>query len=473
MAIDSDAVVVGAGPNGLSAGITLAEAGRSVLVVEARDTVGGGCRSAELTLPGFVHDVCSAVHPLAASSPLFRRLPLAGHGLELLQPEIPVAHPLDDGTAVALLRSVEDTAADLGTDAGSYRRLLDPLVGGWEDVAAQILDPVRLPRRPVLLGRFATRAVRSARWLAEGTFEGERTRALVAGLAGHAILPLDRPVTAGFALVMGASAHAVGWPVARGGSQAVADALASHLRSLGGGIETGWPVASLEDLPRSRVVLLDVAPRHLADIAGDRLPEGDRRKLRAFWHGPGAFKVDLALDGPVPWAAEGCREAGTVHLGGTFEEIAEAEEQVARGEHPDRPFVLLAQPGVVDVTRAPEGRHTVWAYCHVPPGSTVDMSERIEAQIERFAPGFRDRILARSKLSPADLARYNANYVGGDIAGGAQGGLHTVARPFLRTNPYATADPGIFLCSASTPPGPGVHGMCGHLAARAALRHRR
>lgn len=462
--------MVGAGPNGLAAAITVAQAGHSVRVVEARDTVGGGTRSGELTLPGFVHDVCSAVHPLAASSPFLRRLPLSRHGLEFLHPQIPVAHPLDDGTAVALRRSVTDTAAALGVDERAYRELMGPFARGWDDLVGQVFEPLRLPRRPVRLARFGLHALRSARDLATGAFEGERARALIAGLAGHAILPLDRRVTAGFALAMGAGGHAVGWPLPRGGSQAIADALASHLRSVGGEVDTGHHVRSLDDVPASRVALLDVAPGALADIAGSRLPGGYRGKLGSFRHGPAVFKVDAALSGPIPWTAEECRAAGTVHLGGTFAEIAAAEAAVARGEHPERPYVLVVQPAVVDPSRAPEGKHILWAYCHVPSGSTVDMTEAIESQIERFAPGFRDLVVARATMSPRDLERYNPNYVGGDIAGGSHGGLQIAARPVLRPVPYATPDPGVFLCSASTPPGAGVHGMCGHLAARAALR---
>jgi phytoene dehydrogenase-like protein len=381
-----------------------------------------------------------------------------------------MAHPLDDGSAVLLERSVRATAEGLEEDAAAYRRSMAPLVAGWTDLAAQVLGPIRPPRHPVLLARFGVRALRSARALADGTFRGPRTRALFAGLAAHSILPLDRAFTAGFALALGASAHAVGWPMAAGGSQAIADALASHLRSLGGEVATGVRVERAEDLPPARVALFDVTPERLLAIAGGRFPPGYRRKLAAYRRGAGAFKVDLALDGPVPWTAEECAKAGTVHLGGTMEEVAETEAAVARGEHPDRPFVLLTQPSMFDPARAPTGKHTVWAYCHVPNGSTVDMAERIERQIERFAPGFRDRILGRHTMSPADLEGYNPNYAGGDIAGGANDGLQLFARPTLALNPYRTAARGLFLCSAATPPGAGVHGMCGYHAARAALR---
>ncbi len=466
-----DAIVVGSGPNGLAAAITLARAGRSVIVFEAADTVGGGSRSAELTLPGFVHDVCSAVHPLAVASPVFATLPLAEHGLQWVHPDIPLAHPLDDGTAVLLHRSVEATAEALGRDASAYRRLMTPLVRDWDKLASQLLGPLlRVPRHPMALARFGLRAMRSARGLAEGVFEGERARALFAGLAAHSILPLERPFTATFGLLLGAAGHAVGWPVARGGSQRIADALASYLRSLGGELVTGRRVDSLDELPPARAFFLDVTPAQVVRIAGQRLPRGYQRKLTRYRYGPAAFKVDFALDGPIPWKAEACGRAGTVHVGGTLAEIAKGERAVAKGEHPERPYVLVAQQSLFDPTRAPEGKHTVWAYCHIPNGSTVDMTERIEAQIERFAPGFRERVLARHVMSPADLEHYNENYIGGDIAGGAHDGLQLFLRPTVGMVPYATAVRGVYICSSSTPPGAGVHGMCGYWAARAALR---
>ena len=466
-----DAIVVGSGPNGLAAAITLARAGRSVLVFESEETVGGGTRSTELTLPGFIHDVCSAVHPMGIASPFFRTLPLNEHGLAWVQPEVPLAHPLDDGTAVVLERSVEATADSLGGDAKAYRKLMSPLVRDWENLISQVLGPVlRVPRHPLTMARFGLRALRSARGLAEGVFESERARALFAGLAGHSILPLERPFTATFALLMGSSGHAVGWPVARGGSRRITEALASYLRSLGGEIITGRRIDSLDELPAGGVHLLDVTPRQLIHIVGERLPDGYQRKLRRYRYGPAAFKVDFALDGPIPWTATECSRAGTVHVGGTLAEIAAAERAVANGQHSARPFVLVAQQSVFDPTRAPEGKHTVWAYCHVPNGSTVDMTERIESQIERFAPGFRERVLARSVLSPADLESYNANYVGGDIAGGAHDGLQLFLRPTIGLVPYATPANGIYICSSSAPPGGGVHGMCGYFAARAALR---
>jgi phytoene dehydrogenase-like protein len=466
-----DAIVIGSGPNGLAAAITVARAGRSVIVFEAKETVGGGTRSDELTMPGFLHDVCSAVHPMAAASPFFQTLPLEEHGLEWVHPELPLAHPLDDGTAVVLDRSLDVTADSLGVDAAAYRKLMTSIVRDWDKLASQVLGPVlRVPRHPLALAGFGLRAVRSARGLAEGVFEGERARALFAGLAAHAILPLEQPFTASFGLILGAAGHAVGWPVARRGSQSIADALASYLRSLGGEIVTGRRIESLDDLPQARAFLLDLTPAQVVRIAGQRLPRGYQRKLDRYRYGPAAFKVDFALDGPIPWKAEACSRAGTVHVGGSLAEIAEAERVVAKGGHPERPYVLVAQQSLFDPTRAPDGKHTAWAYCHVPNGSPVDMADRIEAQIERFAPGFRERVMARCVLSPVDLERYNENYIGGDIAGGAHDGLQLFLRPTVAMVPYSTPARGIYICSASTPPGAGVHGMCGYFAARAALR---
>ena len=465
-----DAVVVGAGPNGLAAAIALAQAGKSVLVVEDRDTVGGGCRSAELTLPGFLHDTCSAIHPLGLGSPFFRTLPLGEHGLEWIQPPAPVAHPLDDGTAVMMERSVEDTARGLGADATAYRRLMGPVVERWDALVPDLLAPLHLPRHPVALARFGLAALRSARGLAEARFRDERARALFAGLAGHSIVPLERAATAAIGLVLGAAAHAVGWPLPRGGSRRIADALAAQLRSLGGEIRTGHVVESLDALPPARAVLCDVTPRQLLTLAGDRLGGRYRRQLERYRYGPAAFKVDLALSGPIPWRAGDCVRAGTVHLGGTLAEIAASEAEVGRGRHPERPYVLLAQQSLFDPSRAPAGKHTAWAYCHVPNGSAVDMTQRIEAQIERFAPGFRDLVLARSVLTPARLHDLNPNYVGGDINGGAQDLGQMFTRPAPRIVPYSTPVRGLYICSSSTPPGGGVHGMCGYHAARAALR---
>jgi phytoene dehydrogenase-like protein len=466
---ERDAVVVGSGPNGLAAAIAVAEAGRSVLLVEAAGTVGGGLRSAELTQPGFVHDVCSAIHPLAQGSPFFGRLPLGRHGLEMIQPPAPLAHPLDDGSAVLLERSLADTASGLGVDGRAYRRLLAPLVHEADALLPLLLAPVPVPRRPLLLARFGLPALRSAVSLAK-RFEGDRARALVAGAAAHANQPLTRPLTASFGLILCLLAHSHGWPYPRGGSQALADALAAHLRSLGGEIETGRRVSSIDELPTTRAVLLDVTPRQVFRLTGDRLPDRYARRLRRYRYGPGVFKLDWALDGPVPWTAGECGRAGTVHLGGTLEEIAASEEAVRQGRHPERPFVIVAQQSLHDPSRAPAGKHTLWGYCHVPNGSTQDMTEPIEGQIERFAPGFRDRILARSALTTADLERYDENYVGGDINGGVQDLRQLWTRPVARLDPYATPLDGLYICSSSTPPGGGVHGMCGYYAARSALR---
>ncbi len=471
-----DAVVVGAGPNGLAAAITLAQAGWSVLVLEAQATIGGGMRTAELTLPGFRHDVCSAAHPLAVTSLFFRGMPLAQHGLAWVHPPAPLAHPLDDGTAVMLERSVDATADGLGRDGAAYRRLMRPLAARWADIAEDVLGPSPfLPRHPVALARFGLAALLPAATLARLWFRDEPARALFGGSAAHAILPLERPGSAAFGLALGAAGHAVGWPIARGGSQAIADAMAAHLRSLGGVIITGQRVESAAALPPARAWLFDVSPRHLARIAGDRLPASYRRALARYRHGPAAFKLDWALDGPIPWRAAGCRRAGTVHLGGALDDIRRSEREVWQGRHPERPFTILAQPSLFDPTRAPAGKHTAWAYCHVPnlaasPAPPAGMAERVEAQVERFAPGFRDRILARSVMAPADFEAHNANYVGGDVIGGVQDLAQFFARPVLSRRPHATPAAGIYLCSASTPPGGGVHGMCGYHAAQAVLR---
>lgn len=462
-----DAVVVGAGPNGLSAAIALAQSGLRVIVFEAAERAGGGLRSEQLTLPGFVHDVCSAVHPLALSSPFFRRLRLEEKGLEWVFPPVPLAHPLDDGSAVLLHRSVRETAENLGRDAAGYRELVAPWAENWEALAEALLRPLPLPPRPLAFVRFGLHALRSAATAAR-RFEGERARALLAGLAAHSMLPLERALTAGFAWVLATSAHAVGWPLAAGGSQAIADALVACLRELGGEVVTGRFVSSLAEIPAARLVLFDLTPRQLLALAGERLPPRFRRRLERYRYGAGAFKVDWALAEPIPWRAAECRLAGTVHLGGSFAEIAASERAAWEGRIAERPFVLLVQPSLFDPRRAPPGKHTAWAYCHVPNGSTVDMLARIEAQIERFAPGFRDCVIARSALSPAELQRHNPNLVGGDINGGAA----TLAQAFLRPTwrLYSTPAKGLYLCSASTPPGGGVHGMCGYFAALAALR---
>lgn len=466
----TDAVVVGAGPNGLAAAVALAEAGRSVRVLEAEETIGGGCRSAELTLPGFLHDVCSAIHPLAASSPFFQSLPLASYGLRLVQPPVALAHPFDDGTAALLTRSIDDTAASLGRDGHAYKQLLGPMVSDFDALAAQLLGPLRLPRHPIALARFGLPALRSAQGLALSRFAESRASALFAGLAAHSVRDLERPTTAAVGLVLALFGHAVGWPIVEGGSQRIAHALGAYLRSLGGTIATGTTVRSLDIAAGADAVLFDVTPRQFLAIAGDHVPPRYRRQLGRYRYGWGVFKMDWALDGPVPWTAAGCREAGTLHLGGTMEEIVAAERDVGLGRHPERPFVLVGQQSLFDPTRCPAGKQTLWGYCHVPNGSTVDMTEAIEAQVERFAPGFRERILARSAMRTVDVERYNANYVGGDINGGVQDLRQLFTRPAPRVDPYSTPNRRLYFCSSSTPPGGGVHGMAGYFAAQSALR---
>lgn len=471
MSVEYDAIIVGAGPNGLAAAITLARAGCSVLVLEANSTIGGGARSAELTLPGFVHDVCSAIHPLAAGSPFFKTLPLERFGLNWIHPEIPLAHPLDHDSAAALYRDLDKTADSLGEDGPAYRRMMRPLVRDWERLATEFLQPMlHFPRAPVALARFGFAAISPASWLAKSIFRTEPARALFAGNAAHSFLPLEAAASSAFGLVLAMAGHAVGWPIPRGGSQSIANALAAYLHELGGRIEVNQRVKNLRELPTFRVCLLDVSPWQLLQIAGEQLPSAYRRRLARFKHAPGVCKIDYALSAAIPWRAEGCRRAGTVHVGGTLDEIASAERDVAQGRHPERPFVLVAQQSLFDTARAPADQHTLWAYCHVPNESTVDMSERIEQQIERFAPGFRDCILARHVSRAADLENSNANLIGGDINGGAANLWQLIARPVLSPSPYRAPLRGFFLCSASTPPGGGVHGMCGYHAARTALR---
>ena len=440
----TDAVVVGAGPNGLAAAIELAGAGRSVHLIERADEVGGGARTAELTLPGFRHDVCSAVHPLAVASPYLRRLGLERHGLEFVYPAIEAAHPLDDGSAVALRRSVPETAAGVGADADAYASLIAPLAEGWPTLAEVLLAPPRVPRHPLLAARFGASAIRSAEGLARRAFSGQRAQVLLAGMAAHAMRPLSAPATAAYGLVLLALGHAAGWPIARGGSRAIPDAMRAKLEALGGVVETGREVHSLRDLPAAKAIVFDLSPRGLVEICGDALPDRYIRSLARYRYGPGVFKIDYALSGPVPWTADECREAGTVHLGGTLAEIASGELSVARGSHPERPYVLVAQQSIVDPTRAPAGEHTLWAYCHVPNGSDLDMSSRIEAQIERFAPGFSDLVLARCTRTAPQLEAENPNYVGGDINGGLASLRQTFARPVLMPCPYATPNSRIF-----------------------------
>lgn len=464
-----DAVVVGSGPNGLAAAIVLARAGVRTVIREAASTVGGGLRSEPLTLPGFIHDVCAAVHPLARSSPFFRSLPLHAFGLEWIESPAALAHPLDGGRAAVLERSLEATARGLGRGGAGWRRLIGPFVDSWPALLDDVLaPPIHVPRHPILLARFGLEALLPARLLARA-LAGSAARALFAGSAAHSFLPLNEPATAAFGLLLSISGHGAGWPIVRGGSQRLADALAGYFRSLGGEIETDAPVSRLDELRPARIVMLDLGPHQVARIGRDRLPPEYLRKLERYRYGAAAFKLDWALDGPVPWAAEACARSATLHLGGTLEEIVASEAAPARGEVSDRPFVLFVQPTPFDPSRAPAGRHTAWAYCHVPNGCPLDVTDRIERQVERFAPGFRDRILARRVLPPAELERRNPNLVGGDISGGTMDLRQVIARPVLRADPYRTPVAGVYLCSASTPPGAGVHGMAGYHAATAAL----
>lgn len=465
----SRAVVVGSGPNGLAAAIELARGGLRVEVLEGAPTPGGGCRSAAVTEAGFVHDLCSAVHPLLAESPFFRAQPLSARGVDLLVPEIAFAHPLDGGRSGAVRGSVDETAGLLGADGEAYRRLFSGLVRDRERFIPTVLAPIRTPpAHPITMARFAAHGLVSARRLVR-RFSSDEARGLIAGVAAHSMLSLDQSLTASFALLLTTLAHSTGWPIVRGGSSKIIDALVRELEDLGGEVTCGIWVHDLAELADAEVVLFDVSPRALVRIAGDALPSRYRRALQRFRQGPGVYKIDYALREAVPWAAPSCRVAGTVHVGGSFEEVARAEGEVARGRHPDRPFCIVVQPGVIDPSRAPDGRATLWAYCHVPNGSDVDMTGRIEAQLERFAPGFRDVVLARATRGPAQLEEENPNDVGGDIGGGSADLLQTLFRPVVRWNPYRTPLDGVYLCSASTPPGGGVHGMCGAHAARTAL----
>lgn len=465
-----DAVVVGSGPNGLAAAIVLAENGCSVLVLEAHERVGGGTRTAQLTLPDFYHDVCSAIHPMAVLSPLFRRLGLHELGLHWVEPAAALAHPLDDGRVALLRRSFDETAMGLGQDERAYHDHLGRMVADAETLFPELLKPLSLPRHPLPLARFGWAATKSAHELAATWFTGDLARALLGGCAAHSFLPLGTPFSAAIGLALLLAGHATGWPLAKGGSQCIAEALAQHLLNLGAKIETGHRVTTWADIPKARAVLFDTSPSALLRIAAHRLPSSYQEQITHFRSAPGIFKIDWALDGPIPWKASDCLKAATVHLGGPFDEIAAGEAAVNQGHHVERPFVLVAQQSLFDATRAPPDRQTGWAYCHVPRGSTRDMTSAIEQQVERFAPGFRDRILARHTMTTADLFNYNENYEGGDITGGANDFRQIFARPALNLVPYATPLPGVYLCSSSTPPGGGVHGMCGYHAARVALR---
>ena len=465
-----DALVIGSGPNGLAAAITLAQAGLSVAIFEAKNTIGGGMRSAELTLPGFVHDICSAVHPLGVGSPFFRSLPLEKHGLKWIHAPFPLGHPFDDGTAAILNRSVDLTGKTLNGDDSAYKKLVNSFVKNWNNLASDILAPLHFPHHPILLSHFAYYALRSAYGLSNSLFQNEPARSFFAGLSAHAILPLTKPLTAAFGLILAVLGHAVGWPFPQGGSQKIADALASYFLSLGGKIYTGVNVENLEELPPSHAILCDLTPKQLLKIGQNQFPIQYQRQLEKYRYGPGVFKMDWALNAPIPWKVKECSQAGTIHLGGTFEEIIESERNVWENKHPKKPYIILAQPSLFDRSRAPEHHHTAWGYCHVPNGSDRNMTEEIENQIERFAPNFKDTILAKSSMSAQDMERYNPNYVGGDINGGVQDIYQLFTRPTNQIVPYATPLKGVYICSSSTPPGGGVHGMCGYYAASTALK---
>lgn len=463
-----DAVIVGSGPNGLAAGIYLQQRGLRVLIVEAADRIGGGLRSAELTVPGLTHDVCSAVHPLAIGSPFFAQLPLADYGLKYIQPELPVAHPLDNGTGTFLSRDFELTAASLGADVLNYKKTFGLLIRNWANIRSSVLGPLRIPSSPLELMRFGMDALLPASILAD-RFRTRKARALLAGMAAHSMLPLSKVASSAIALVLMISGHCYGWPIPEGGSQKIAEALAAYFRNLGGEIRTGHEVRHFNDLPTSRAFLFDTAPRQILRVFSDQLNVRDRRAYERYRYGMGVYKIDYAVSNPVPFAFEPARVAGTVHLGNTYDEIALSEQAAWRGKCSERPFVLLTQPTVFDASRSSDGKHAVWAYCHVPNGSSKAMSEAIDRQIERFAPGFRDTIIARHEMGPADFERYNPNYIGGDINGGAINFSQLFSRPNLKFSPYRTSAKGVYICSSSTPPGGGVHGMCGYHAAKRAF----
>lgn len=465
-----DAIVVGSGPNGLAAAITLAQKNLSVLVVEGKDTIGGGMRTAELTLPGFLHDVCSAIHPLGIGSPFFHSLPLSQYGLEWIQPPTPLAHPFKDGRVVTLERSINATGNLLGKDKTAYQRLMEPFVENWKDLISEILAPLHFPTHPLSMARFGYYGIRSAENLVNKMFKEEMARSLFAGLAAHSVLPLNKLLTAAFGLFLGFLGHSIGWPMPKGGSQSLANSLASYFRSIGGEIVTEMMIENIDDLPYAHCIFLDVTPKQMLKIAGNHLPNDYKKRLEKYRYGSGIFKIDWALNHPIPWRSSSCSKAGTVHLGGTFEEISKSELQVWNGEIPDNNFILLCQPTLFDPSRAPHGKHIAWAYCHVPNGSILDLTKQIEQQIEQYAPGFSDCILARSVKNTKDMENYNPNYIGGDINGGLQDIYQAFTRPLARLVPYSTPVKGLYICSSSTPPGGGVHGMCGYHAAQAALK---
>lgn len=467
---DYDAIVIGSGPNGLAAAITMQQAGLSVLLVEGKDTIGGGLRTAELTLPGFRHDVCSAIHPLAAESPFFKTLPLGEHGLKFIYPEISAAHPFDNGEAAILSKSIQETALLLGADEKAYLRLLQPLITDWPQIVNNVLGPLRFPKHPVDMAKFGLQAILPATMLADRRFKTMQARGLWAGMAAHSIQPLNKPVTSAIGLVLMAMSHIKGWPIPQGGSQQIANALSSYFTSIGGKIQTGFYVTDLNQLPSSHAVLFDITPKQLLNIAGHKFSPLYKWQLKRFKYGMGVFKIDWALTNPIAFKAEICRKAGTIHLGNTIEEISASEHAAWHGKHAERPFVLLAQQTVFDSTRAPEGKHAAWAYCHVPHGSDKDMTTAIENQVQRFAPDFKDSIISRHTMNSMEIQNYNPNYIGGDINGGVINLSQLFTRPALRFSPYRTSSKGMYICSSSTPPGGGVHGMCGYHAARRALK---
>ena len=466
-----DAIVIGSGPNGLAAGIRLVQEGLSVKIFEKEDTIGGGTRTLALTQPGFHHDICSAIHPLAKASPYLKTLPLENYGLEWIQPEVPVAHPLDDKPAGALFRSLDKTVDYLGNDGNTYRKWITPFVNAWDDLLDDILAPFSpLPNNPILMARFGLKALRSASGFAK-RYQTEKARAVFAGLAAHGIMPFDAKATAAIGLVLGTAAHTVGWPYPKGGSHQITKAMVGYFESLGGKVETGTEITTIDELPSSRSILFNNTPRQILDISGDKLPQSYAKKLQRYEYGQGVFKLDFALNEPIPWKDELCRKAGTVHLGGTFEEIAASEKQSANGQHPEKPYVLVAQQSLGDDSRAPDHNHTGWAYCHVPNGSTEDMAEPIISQIERFAPGFRDCILDSHAMNAQDMQTYNPNYIGGDINGGRADITQLFTRPAGLFDPYHIPETNMYIASSSTPPGGGVHGMCGFHAAESVLRN--
>lgn len=465
-----DAIVVGSGPNGLSAAIRLALEGLSVKIFERESTIGGGTRTLELTEPGFHHDICSAIHPMAISSPFFRKLPLSNHGLNWIQPRYPLAHPLDGESAVILHRDIRKMEEEVSVDFTGYQKLMAPLSNHWEGLTTDLLAPLRMPTHPIRMASFGLNAVQPALQLTERKFKHHRAKALFGGLAAHSIMALDKPVTSAIGLVLGAAGHATGWPLPRGGSQSIADALASYFKQLGGEIETGIRITRLGMLPEAKAVLFDLTPKQVNKIAGDRFPDSYRNKLNRYRYGAGVFKVDYILKEPVPWTDNRCKEAGTVHVGGSLKEIAKSEQAMSQNHHPSKPYVLIAQQSLFDDSRTPDNRHTLWAYCHVPNNSNQDMTRPIEDQIERFAPGFRDVIEVRSTKTARSMETYNPNYIGGDINGGVQDFRQLFSRPASWLNPYSTPAEGIYFCSSSSPPGGGVHGMCGFHAAESALK---